>query len=78
MLPAAGVTGWTPSDLGSLGIMPQPTPQPMPPKLAEIVAEFADAPRDVVLEMLLEFSDAVPPLQEKGFNIVASEVTTNA
>ena len=41
---------------------PQPTPQSMPPKLAEIVAEFADAPRDVVLEMLLEFSDAVPPL----------------
>ncbi|MFY1674403.1 SufE family protein [Plantactinospora sp. WMMB334] len=37
-------------------------PQSMPPKLAEIVAEFAAAPRDVVLEMLLEFSDAVPPL----------------
>jgi len=34
----------------------------MPPKLAEIVAEFASAPRDVVLEMLLEFSDAIPPL----------------
>jgi cysteine desulfuration protein SufE len=34
----------------------------MPPKLAEIVDEFAAAPRDVVLEMLLEFSDAVPPL----------------
>ena len=34
----------------------------MPPKLAEIVDEFATAPRDVVLEMLLEFSDAVPPL----------------
>lgn len=34
----------------------------MPEKLAQIVAEFADAPRDVVLEMLLEFSDAVPPL----------------
>ncbi|MFI5495434.1 SufE family protein [Actinoplanes sp. NPDC051859] len=34
----------------------------MPPKLAEIVAEFASAPRDVVLEMLLEFSDAMPPL----------------
>lgn len=37
-------------------------PQSMPPKLAEIVAEFASAPRDVVLEMLLEFSDAVPPV----------------
>jgi cysteine desulfuration protein SufE len=34
----------------------------MPAKLAEIVDEFASAPRDVVLEMLLEFSDAVPPL----------------
>jgi cysteine desulfuration protein SufE len=34
----------------------------MPPKLAEIVDEFAAAPREVVLEMLLEFSDAVPPL----------------
>ncbi|WBB55813.1 SufE family protein [Verrucosispora sp. WMMD573] len=34
----------------------------MPSKLAEIVDEFADAPRDVVLEMLLEYSDAVPPL----------------
>lgn len=34
----------------------------MPPKLAEIVDEFATAPREVVLEMLLEFSDAVQPL----------------
>ncbi|WP_433067121.1 SufE family protein [Dactylosporangium sp. CS-033363] len=34
----------------------------MPGKLAAIVEEFASAPRDVVLEMLLEFSDAVPPL----------------
>jgi cysteine desulfuration protein SufE len=34
----------------------------MPPKLAEIVDEFASAPRDVVLEMLLEYADAVPPL----------------
>jgi cysteine desulfuration protein SufE len=34
----------------------------MPPKLAEIVDEFVTAPRDLVLEMLLEFADAVPPL----------------
>ena len=34
----------------------------MPPKLAEIVDDFSSAPRDVVLEMLLEFSDAVPAL----------------
>jgi cysteine desulfuration protein SufE len=34
----------------------------MPPRLAEIVEEFASAPRDVVLEMLLEYADAVPPL----------------
>lgn len=39
-----------------------PPPDSMPPRLAEIVAEFASAPRDVVLEMLLEFSDAVPAL----------------
>ncbi|MEV4130933.1 SufE family protein [Dactylosporangium sp. NPDC049742] len=34
----------------------------MPGKLAAIVDEFASAPRDVVLEMLLEFADAVRPL----------------
>jgi cysteine desulfuration protein SufE len=34
----------------------------MPDKLAAIVDEFATAPRDVVLEMLLEYSDAVSPL----------------
>jgi cysteine desulfuration protein SufE len=34
----------------------------MPVKLAEIVDEFASAPREVVLEMLLEFSDEVRPL----------------
>ncbi|WP_432833572.1 SufE family protein [Dactylosporangium sp. CA-092794] len=34
----------------------------MPDKLAAIVDEFASAPRDVVLEMLLEYSDAVRPL----------------
>jgi cysteine desulfuration protein SufE len=34
----------------------------MPAKLAEIVDDFASAPREVVLEMLLEFSDEVPPL----------------
>src|SRR3954451_8040589 len=36
----------------------------MPPKLAEIVDDFASAPREVVLEMLLEFSDAVPTLAD--------------
>jgi cysteine desulfuration protein SufE len=34
----------------------------MPTKLAEIVDEFAAAPRDLVLEMLLEYADVVPPL----------------
>src|SRR6201995_2333318 len=34
----------------------------MPPKLADIVVEFTSAPREVILEMLLEFSDEVPPL----------------
>src|SRR5262245_40554559 len=34
----------------------------MPAKLAEIVEEFSSAPREVGLEMLLEYADAVPPL----------------
>ncbi|MFI5487721.1 SufE family protein [Micromonospora echinaurantiaca] len=34
----------------------------MPARLAEIVEEFAAAPRDVVLEMLLEYADVIPPL----------------
>jgi cysteine desulfuration protein SufE len=34
----------------------------MPVKLAEIVEDFAAAPREVVLEMLLEYADVVPPL----------------
>ncbi len=34
----------------------------MPPKLAEIVDEFASAPRELVLEMLLEFADSMPSL----------------
>ncbi|MEN3309106.1 MAG: cysteine desulfuration protein SufE [Micromonosporaceae bacterium] len=34
----------------------------MPAKLAEIVEEFVSAPREVVLEMLLEYSGAIPPL----------------
>jgi cysteine desulfuration protein SufE len=34
----------------------------MPERLSEIVDEFATAPRDVVLEMLLEYVDAVAPL----------------
>jgi cysteine desulfuration protein SufE len=37
----------------------------MPGKLAGIVDEFVSAPRDVVLEMLLEYSDAVPALPEE-------------
>lgn len=34
----------------------------LPGRLAEIVDEFATAPRDVVLELLLEYVDAVPAL----------------
>ncbi|MEH0969958.1 SufE family protein [Micromonospora sp. CPCC 205546] len=34
----------------------------MPARLSEIVDEFAAAPRDVVLEMLLEYADVIPPL----------------
>ncbi len=34
----------------------------MPGRLTEIIDEFAGAPRDVVLEMLLEYADAVRPV----------------
>ncbi|MCO1596375.1 SufE family protein [Micromonospora sp. RHAY321] len=34
----------------------------MPARLAEIVDEFASAPRELVLEMLLEYADVIPPL----------------
>ena len=36
----------------------------MPARLAEIVDEFAAAPRDVVLEMLLEYADVIPQLPQ--------------
>ncbi|MGC4810203.1 SufE family protein [Micromonospora sp. DT228] len=36
----------------------------MPARLAEIVDEFAAAPRDLVLEMLLEYADVIPVLPE--------------
>jgi cysteine desulfuration protein SufE len=35
---------------------------PLPAALAEIVDSFADAPPDLVLPLLVEFADAVPPL----------------
>ncbi len=34
----------------------------LPSRLAEIIEEFAAAPRDVVLEMMLEYADELPPL----------------
>jgi cysteine desulfuration protein SufE len=37
----------------------------MPQKLQEIVDEFSSAPRDVVLEMLLEYADELPSLPER-------------
>jgi len=45
----------------------------VPPRLAEIVEEFAVADRNEKLELLLEYSDAMPPLpaglaeQREGF-----------
>ncbi len=38
---------------------------PMPDRLAEIVDEFAAAPRELVLELLLEYADALPPLPDE-------------
>ncbi|MFC8850196.1 MULTISPECIES: SufE family protein [unclassified Micromonospora] len=37
----------------------------MPTKLAEIVDELADTPRELVLEILLEYADVIPPLPEE-------------
>lgn len=34
----------------------------LPPALEEIVESFADAPRELVLPLLVEYADAVPPL----------------
>lgn len=45
----------------------------MPEKLAEIVEDFASAPNDVVLEMLLEFADAIPPLPPEHADHVGME-----
>lgn len=39
-----------------------PAGAPLPPALAEIVDSFADATPDLVLPLLIEFADAVPPL----------------
>lgn len=35
---------------------------PLPARLDEIVEQFADLPKDLVIEALLEYSDSVPPL----------------
>jgi len=37
----------------------------MPSKLQEIVDDFVGAPREVVLEMLLEYADELPPLPDR-------------
>jgi cysteine desulfuration protein SufE len=41
------------------------TSQPLPGRLQEIVDEFADLPRDLKLELLLEYADSLPPLPER-------------
>lgn len=45
----------------SAAAVPVPSPA-LPERLREVVEEFADAPRDLVLELLLEYADAVPAL----------------
>jgi len=37
---------------------------PLPDRLAEVVEQFADLPRDVKLELLLDYANSVPPLPE--------------
>lgn len=39
--------------------------QPLPRRLSKIVDEFADLPRDLKLELLLEYANALPPLPER-------------
>jgi cysteine desulfuration protein SufE len=40
-------------------------PAPLPGRLDEIVEAFADLPRDVKLELLLDYANSLPPLPEK-------------
>ena len=37
----------------------------LPGRLDEVVEQFADLPRDVKLELLLDYANAVPPLPEE-------------
>jgi cysteine desulfuration protein SufE len=39
--------------------------QPLPGRLQEIVDEFADLPRHLKLELLLEYANSLPPLPER-------------
>jgi cysteine desulfuration protein SufE len=41
------------------------TPQPLPGRLDGIVEAFADLPRDVKLELLLDYARSLPPLPER-------------
>ena len=38
---------------------------PLPPGLAAVAADFADTPREMRLELLLEYADRLQPLPEK-------------
>lgn len=42
--------------------VPGPDTAALPARLQDVVDEFADAPSDLVLELLLEYADAVPDL----------------
>jgi cysteine desulfuration protein SufE len=44
--------------------MAESTATPLPPGLAAIAAEFADTPRELRLELLLEYADRLKPLPE--------------
>jgi cysteine desulfuration protein SufE len=45
--------------------LPDTTSADLPPALAEIAEDFRDASNDLKLELLLEFSDGLPPLPER-------------
>ncbi len=42
-----------------------PAPVPLPSALAEIAADFTSASNDLKLQLLLEFSDELPPMPER-------------
>jgi len=45
-----------------MSLTPAAASPALPDRLREVVEEFADTPRELILELLLEYADSVPPL----------------